>query len=71
MSMYLVAVKPYLALLVLAVPIRDDLEIGGRPPPTDPILGLRILHQPVHSPLKLLLLSHVEVLSIFGLHLLI
>jgi hypothetical protein len=46
------------------------LNSGGRPPLIDPISGLRILHQLVHTPLKVLLLSHVEVLNIFGLHVL-
>jgi hypothetical protein len=64
-------VQPRLALSVLAVPIRDDLELEGCPLPLDPISGLRILDQLDHTPLKVLLRSHVEILSIFGLHLIL
>jgi hypothetical protein len=70
-TVHAIVVHRRLAQPVLPVPLQDGSELHGRPPPAQPVPGLRILDQPIDQPLKVLLLGQVDAMCQRGLHLLL
>jgi hypothetical protein len=56
---------------VLPVPLRHSSKLVGRPPAAKPVLGLRILNQPIDRPLKVLVLGQIGPFHPRELHLLL
>jgi hypothetical protein len=70
-SVCAVAVHRVLAHLVLSVLLRHGSKLVGRPIAAKSVPGLRILHQPIDVPLKVLLLGQIDPVDLGGLNLLL
>jgi hypothetical protein len=69
MSIRAVAVHQLIAHLVLPVPLQHGSKLVRFPIAVEPVLGLRILHQPIDHPLKVLVLALIDLVDLGGLHL--
>jgi hypothetical protein len=70
-SVHAVVVHRLLAESVLPVSLKHGSKLVKRPPATEPVSGLRILHQPIDYPLKMLVLGQIDLVDLCGLHLLL
>jgi hypothetical protein len=60
-----------LAQPVLPAPLQHSSKLAERPLAANPVLGLRILNQPIDRPLKVLVLGQIDPFHPRGLHLLV
>jgi hypothetical protein len=71
MSICAVTVHRLLAQPVLLVLLCHDSKLVGRQLAAELVLGLHILNQPIDRPLKVLVLSQIDLVDLCGLHLLL
>jgi hypothetical protein len=70
-SVHVIAVHRLIAQPVLSVPLQHGSKLIRRSPAAEPVPGLQILNQPIDRPLKVLVLSQIDLMDLCGLHLLL
>jgi hypothetical protein len=68
-SIHAIVVHRLLTHPVLLVPLQHGSKLVRCPLATKPVVGLRILHQPIDLPLKVLLLGQIDPVDLGGLDL--
>jgi hypothetical protein len=71
MFVHVIVAHRLLPHLILPVPLQHDSKLVGHPIATEPVACLKILHQPIDVPLKVLLLGQIDLVDLGGLHLLL